>query len=124
MPNGPEAMPRAFFLPFWHPAEPDRQDATCAEGGESMVTVTDQAALVLRATLSKARTQTGQTLRLVLSPDGDLGLGVDQKRAGDQVVTAYGDNILLIAPDVAKALDGATIDTQNTNGRQKIVISP
>ena len=124
MPNGPEAMPRAFFLPFWHPAESDRQDATCAEGGESMVTVTDQATLVLRATLTKARTQPGQTLRLVLSPDGGFGLGVDQKRAGDQVVIAHGENILLIAPDVAEALDGATIEIQNTDGTRKIVISP
>ncbi len=124
MPNRPEAMPRAFFLPFWHPAESDRQDATCAEGRESMVTVTDQAAVVLRATLAQARTQPGQTLRLVLSPDGGFGLGVDQKRDGDQVVIAHGENILLIAPDVAEALDGATIETQNTDGRQKIVISP
>ena len=124
MPNGLEAMPRAFFLPFWHPAESDRQDATCAEGRESMVTVTDQATLVLRATLTKARTQPGQTLRLVLSPDGSFGLGVDQKRVGDQVVIAHGENILLIAPDVAEALDGEKIDIQNTNGSRKIVISP
>jgi len=89
-----------------------------------MVTVTDQAVLVLRATLTKARTQPGQTLRLLLSPDGSFGLGVDQKRAGDQVVIAHGENILLIAPDVAEALDGETIEIQNTNGTRKIVISP
>jgi len=89
-----------------------------------MVTVTDQAVLVLRATLTKARTQPGQTLRLVLSPDGGFDLGVDQKRAGDQVVIAHGENILLIAPDVAEALDGATIEIQNTDGTRKIVISP
>ncbi len=124
MPNGPEAMPRAFFSPFWYPAESDRQDAACAEGGENMVTVTDQAVLVLRATLTKARTQPGQTLRLLLSPDGGFDLGVDQKRADDQVVIAHGENILLIAPDVAEALDGETIEIQNTNGTRKIVISP
>jgi Fe-S cluster assembly iron-binding protein IscA len=89
-----------------------------------MVTVTDQAALVLRATLAQARTQPGQTLRLVLSPDGSFGLGVDQRRDGDQVVIAHGENILLIASDVAEALDGAKIDIQSTNGRRKIVISP
>jgi Fe-S cluster assembly iron-binding protein IscA len=89
-----------------------------------MVTVTDQAALVLRATLAQARTQPGQTLRLVLSSDGGFGLGVDQKRDGDQVVIAHGENILLIAPDAAEALDGAKIDIQSTNGRRKIVISP
>ena len=56
-----------------------------------MVTVTDQATVVLRATLAQARTQPGQTLRLVLRP--------------------------------GEALDEATIDTENTNGRRKIVIS-
>lgn len=89
-----------------------------------MVTVTDQAALVLRATLTQARTQPGQTLRLVLRPDGGFGLGVDQKRDGDLVIIANGENVLLIAPDVAEALHGATIDIQNTDGKRKIVISP
>ena len=88
-----------------------------------MVTVTDQATVVLRATLAQARTQPGQTLRLVLRPGDSFGLGLDQKRNGDQVVTSHGETILLMAPDVAEALDEATIDTENTNGRRKIVIS-
>jgi len=88
-----------------------------------MVTVTDQATVVLRATLAQARTQPGQTLRLVLRPGGSFGLGLDQKRNGDQVLTSHGETILLMAPDVAEALDEATIDTENTNGRRKIVIS-
>ena len=89
-----------------------------------MVTVTDQAALLLHAALVQARTQPGQTLRLVLKPDGGFSLGLDQKRAGDQVITANGEYILLIAPDVAEALNGATIDTQATDNGRKVVISP
>jgi len=95
----------------------------CAEGEESMVTVTDQAVLVLRATLAQARTHPSQALRLVLKPGGSFGLGLDQKRNGDQVLTSHGETILLMTPDIAEALDEATIDTENTNGRRKIVIS-
>ena len=89
-----------------------------------MVTVSDQAAQLLRATLAQARTQPGQTLRLVLKPDGGFGLGLDHKRNGDQVVTVQGENILVMTSDVAEALGEATIDTQNTDGTRKIVISP
>jgi Fe-S cluster assembly iron-binding protein IscA len=93
------------------------------KGDESMVTVTDQAAQLLRATLAQARTQPGQTLRVSLKPEGGFGLSLDQKRNGDQAFTLQGETILLMAPDVAEALDEATIDTENTDGRRKIVIS-
>jgi Fe-S cluster assembly iron-binding protein IscA len=89
-----------------------------------MVTVTDQAAELLRATLAHARTERGQTLRLVLKPDGGFDLSLDQQRIGDQVVIVHGENTLVVAPDVAEALGEATINMQNTNGRRKIVISP
>jgi hypothetical protein len=39
------------------------------------------------------------------------------------VFTSHGETILLMTPDIAEALDEATIDTENTNGRRKIVIS-
>jgi Fe-S cluster assembly iron-binding protein IscA len=89
-----------------------------------MVTITDQAAQLLRATLAQARSQPGQTLRLVVREGGDFGLGLDQKRNGDQAITVHGENILIMAPDVAEALGEATIDIQNTDGTRKIVISP
>jgi Fe-S cluster assembly iron-binding protein IscA len=88
-----------------------------------MVTVTDQAAEVLRATLDEARTEPGQALRLLLRPGGGFGLGIDQEREGDQVVTADGEKILLMTPDIAEAVGEAMLDTQNTEEGPKLVIS-
>jgi len=88
-----------------------------------MVTVTDQAAQVLRGTLAQARTEPSQTLRLVFRSEGGFGLGLDQKREGDEVVTANGEKILLVAPDVAEALGEATIDMQETEQGRALVIS-
>jgi Fe-S cluster assembly iron-binding protein IscA len=88
-----------------------------------MVTVTEQAAEVLRATLDEARTEPGQALRLLPRPGGGLGLGLDQEREGDQVVTADGEKILLMTPDIAEAVGEATIDAQQTEEGPRLVIS-
>jgi Fe-S cluster assembly iron-binding protein IscA len=87
-----------------------------------MVKLTDRAAQVLRATLAQIRTKPGQTFRLVLKPEGGFGLGLDQARVGDEVITANGEKILLVASDIAQALDEARIDTQDTDGGRKVVI--
>jgi Fe-S cluster assembly iron-binding protein IscA len=88
-----------------------------------MVTVTDQAAEVLRATLDEARTDPSQALRLLPKSGGGLGLGLDQEREGDQVVTADGEKILLITPEIADAVGEATIDAQETEEGPRLVIS-
>jgi Fe-S cluster assembly iron-binding protein IscA len=92
-------------------------------GGESMVTVTEQAAQELRTILSDTATKPEQTLRLVMRPGGGLGLGLDQEREGDQVVTAEGEKVLVLAPSVAETLADATITTQETEEGRKLVIS-
>ena len=88
-----------------------------------MVTVTDQAAEVLRATLDQTRTAPGQALRLLLRPGGGFGLGLDQEREDDRVVTADGEKILLLMPDIAEAVGQATIDAEETEEGPKLVIS-
>jgi Fe-S cluster assembly iron-binding protein IscA len=88
-----------------------------------MVTVTDQAAEVLRATLDEARTEPGQALRLLLRPGGGFGLGLDAEREGDEVVTADGEKILLMTPDTAEAVGEATIDAPETEEGRRLVIS-
>jgi len=88
-----------------------------------MVTVTDQAAEVLRATLDQTRTAPGQALRLLLRPGGGFGLGLDQEREGDRVVTADGEKILLVMPAIAEAVGQATIDAEETEEGPKLVIS-
>jgi Fe-S cluster assembly iron-binding protein IscA len=88
-----------------------------------MVTVTDQAAEVLRATLDEARTEPGQALRLLFKPGGGFGLGLDQEREGDQVVTADGEKILLVTPEIAEAVGEATLDAPETEEGRRLVIS-
>jgi Fe-S cluster assembly iron-binding protein IscA len=88
-----------------------------------MVMVTSQAVEVIRATLDEARTEPGQALRLLLRPGGGFGLGLDREREGDQVVTADGEKILLITPEIADAVGEATIDAQETEEGPRLVIS-
>ncbi|KPJ49392.1 MAG: hypothetical protein AMJ38_03390 [Dehalococcoidia bacterium DG_22] len=76
-----------------------------------MVTVTAQAAEVLRATLDEARTEPGQALRLLLRPGGGF------------VVTADGEKILLVTPEIAEAVGEATIDAPETEEGRRLVIS-
>ena len=92
------------------------------KGGETMVTLTDKAAQVLRVTLAQLRVVPGQAFRLVLGPGGGFGLGLDQQRVGDEVIITNGEKILLLAPDIAEALDEARIDTQDTDEGRKVVI--
>jgi len=88
-----------------------------------MVAVTEQAAQELRSILSDMATKPEQTLRLVMRPGGGLGLGLDEEREGDQVVTAEGEKVLVVAPSVAETLADATIATQETEEGRKLVIS-
>lgn len=88
-----------------------------------MMTVTEQAAQELRSILSDTATKPEQTLRLVMRPGGGLGLSLDEEREGDQVVTAEGEKVLVVAPSVAETLADATIATQETEEGRKLVIS-
>lgn len=88
-----------------------------------MVTVTEQAAQELRNILSDTTTKPNQALRLVVRPGGGFGLGLDEEREGDQVLTAGDERILLVATPVAEALGEATIATQETEKGRKLVIS-
>jgi hypothetical protein len=82
-----------------------------------MVTLVDRAAQVLRVTLAQLRTVPSQTFRLVSSPEGGFGLGLDV------VVTADGEKILLLAPDIVEALGEARIDIEDTEEGRRVVIS-
>jgi hypothetical protein len=48
---------------------------------------------------------------------------LDAEREGDEVVTADGEKILLITPEIAEAVGQATIDAQETEEGRKLVIS-
>jgi Fe-S cluster assembly iron-binding protein IscA len=87
-----------------------------------MVMVTSQAVEVIRATLDEARTEPGQTLRLVPKPEGRFRLRLDEERKGDRVVKAAGEKILVMSPDAAEALSGAVIDARDSDEGPKLAI--
>lgn len=79
-----------------------------------MVTVTDRAKHELKTVLSEHTQDDDQGLRLVVTPTGQLGLGLDVARDGDQVVECEGAKVLLVGEEISPALDGATVDVEET----------
>ena len=52
-----------------------------------------------------------------------LGLVPDREAEGDQVVEHKGVKVLLVASELAPAVDGITLDVQDTAEGQKLVVS-
>ncbi|MEX0785713.1 MAG: hypothetical protein WD939_03660 [Dehalococcoidia bacterium] len=86
-----------------------------------MLTVTDKAAATLKEALEANSSEESQVLRLAPSPEG-FGLAMDEERDGDHVVEHDDRKVLVVAEDVAQALDGATVDSVETPEGQRLVI--
>jgi len=88
-----------------------------------MLTVTDSAKQLLKETLSAHTDDPEIGLRLELKPPGQLGIVLDREAEGDQVVEHEGTKVLLVAPELAPAVDGITLDVQDTADGPKLVVS-
>ncbi len=89
-----------------------------------MLNVTDPAAALLHESLEASKKNEADVLRLTRSPQG-LALALDEEREGDQVILHEERKVLVIQPEMAQALDGATIDAVDTPaGRQLAIQSP
>jgi Fe-S cluster assembly iron-binding protein IscA len=89
-----------------------------------MINVTEKAAEALSETLDANRKEdSAQVLRLVSSEQG-FGLGLDEERDGDQVVTHDERTVLVIESSVAQAFDGAVVDAVPSPEGPRIVIQP
>lgn len=75
-----------------------------------MLNVTEQAAEVLTKTLDSNEIPEGQGLRLARNPAGEFGLAVDERREGDQIVSAGDREVLFVESEISDALDGAVLD--------------
>lgn len=75
-----------------------------------MLTVTEQAKVLLDGMIDEAARSAGQALRLTETEPGTLGLLHDAPGAGDQVVKQNRRPVLLVGPQIAEALTGATLD--------------
>ena len=74
-----------------------------------MLKVTDEAREDLTVILDQSDASKEQSLRLV-EGDGQYRFAVDQKREDDQAFKHQDRSVLLVAQEVAAALDGATLE--------------
>ena len=88
-----------------------------------MLTVTDSAKQLLKETLSAHTDDPEIGLRLELKPPRQLGIVLDREAEGDQVVEHEGAKVLLVASELAPAVDGVTLDIQDTADGPKLAVS-
>lgn len=88
-----------------------------------MLTVTDNAKQELKKTLLAHTDDPEVSLRLELKPPGQFGLVLDREAEGDQVVEHEGIKVLLVAAELAPAVEGITLDVQDTPDGPKLAVS-
>ena len=88
-----------------------------------MLTVTESAKELLKDKLVAHTDDPEIGLRLELEPPGQLGIVLDREAEGDQVVEHEGAKVLLVASELAPAVDGITLDVQDTADGPQLVVS-
>jgi Fe-S cluster assembly iron-binding protein IscA len=88
-----------------------------------MLTVTESAKQLLKETLLAHSDDPEVGLRLSMKPPGQLGITLDSEAEGDQVVKHEGAKVLLVAPELAPAVDKMTLDVQDSPDGPKLVAS-
>jgi Fe-S cluster assembly iron-binding protein IscA len=86
-----------------------------------MLAVTDSAKQELKKKLLASTDDPEVSLRLELKPPGQLGLVLGKEAEGDQVIKHEGTKVLLVAAELASAVEGITLDVQDTSGGPKLV---
>jgi len=88
-----------------------------------MLTVTESAKQLLKKTLRSHSDDPETGLRLSMDSGGQLGIKLDSESEDDQVVEHEGAKVLLVAPGLATALEGNTLDVQDTDDGSKLVVT-
>ena len=88
-----------------------------------MLTVTESAKQLLRETLREHSEDPETGIRLSVKEGGQFGIVLDSESEGDQVVEHEGAMVLLVAPEMATALEGNTLDVQDTEEGPKLFLS-
>jgi Fe-S cluster assembly iron-binding protein IscA len=88
-----------------------------------MINITERAKEELIKILSKKVDWPGARLRLMSRSQGKLGLGIDIEAPGDHIVEYKGVKVLLVEPELAKNLQGVTLDVDDTPEGVELVIS-
>jgi Fe-S cluster assembly iron-binding protein IscA len=77
-----------------------------------MLYVTDRALAALTQLRSASEAQAGESILLYLEEDGSLGLALAEIEEGDNVIEQDGEVVVIVADDLATALDGMTLDVE------------
>ena len=88
-----------------------------------MLQVTERASQELSQVLGQVEKQPEQTLRLVSDPQAGYRLTLDVEQEGDQVVEHQGSTVLVLSSDLARDLEGAVLDVQETPAGPALTIS-
>lgn len=87
-----------------------------------MIGVTERAKEELKTVLNKSVDHPDACLRLRVKEDGELGLGIDIKMEGDQVVEHEGAPLLVAEQDLAESLGHMAIDVDESGEKLQLII--
>ena len=87
-----------------------------------MITVTEEAKVLLKNILLTKVDNYFACLRLTSPEKGQLGLGVDIERPGDEAVEYEGGKLLLVERELSARLSKVILDTEKTPEGPELVI--
>ena len=87
-----------------------------------MLKVTESAKRELKERLSSKSDNPQAGLRLSISEGDTFDLSIGEESPGDQAVEHEGAKVLLVSPELATRLEGATMDLQETAEGTRLVI--
>ena len=88
------------------------------------LTITDRATVYLRRVLYRMSPGPGQLLRFIPVETGDIVLGLDIPREGDDIVSVGADSVLLVQAPLPAKLRGTTIDVRDSTHGPVLVLEP
>ena len=88
-----------------------------------MLTVTESAKQLLKETLLAHTDDPEVSLRLELKPPGQFGVVLGREAEGDQVIEYEETTVLLVAAELASAVEGIALDVQDTADGPQLVVS-
>lgn len=87
-----------------------------------MVKVTKNAKGLLQEMLISNADDPEIGMRLVVNPQGQLGIMLDKEETGDQVIEYLGTRALFTASELALELAGIILDVEDTGDGPKLVV--
>ena len=88
-----------------------------------MIGVTERAKEELKKILDANTDNAEASLRLMANDQGQLGLVIDMEKQGDQTIEHEDSKVLLVEENLIDALQGVTIDVEDTSEGARLVIS-